>query len=71
MYSHISYAIAIWGSMLSHIMIEKLFKLQKEYVKLITNQSKHYLTDPLFKTTESTKNTRNYKLVMLVFSDEA
>ena len=36
-YSHISYAIPIWGSMLSHTMTEKLFKLQKECVRLITN----------------------------------
>ena len=48
-YSHISYAITIWVSMLSHTIIEKLFKLQKECVWLITNQSKHYHTDPLFK----------------------
>ena len=36
------------GKHVKHTMFEKLFKLQKECVRLITNRSKHYHTDPLF-----------------------
>ena len=68
-YGHISYAITIWGNMLSCIMIEKLFKLQKECVRLITNQLKHYHTDPLFKQLRVLKRQEiiNLEMVKLGF----
>ena len=50
-------------------MIEKLFKLQKECVRLITNWSKHYHTDPLFKQFKVLKiqEIKNLEMVKLIF----
>ena len=55
--------------MLSCTMIEKLFKLQKECVRLITNQLKHYHTYPLFKQLKVLKIQEiiNLEMVKLIF----
>ena len=59
--------------MFSHTMIEKLFKLQKECLQLITNQLKHYHTDPLFKQLKVLiiQEIINVRYGQASFSDEA
>ena len=48
-YSHLTYTIVVWGSMLTENKIEKLYKIQKECVRYIANANKTTHTDPLLK----------------------
>ena len=48
-HSHLNYAILVWGSMLSKNKLDKLFKVQKECMRFISNVGKTSHTDPIFK----------------------
>ena len=49
LYSHLTYTVGMWGSMLRDSKIKKLYKIQKECVTYIANANKTTHTDPLFK----------------------
>ena len=48
-HSHLNYAILVWGSMLSKNKLDRLFKVQKECMRSISNVGKTAHTDPIFK----------------------
>ena len=48
-YSHLTYTLVVWGSMLTDNKIKKLYKIQKECIRYIANANKTTHRDPLFK----------------------
>ena len=46
-HSHLNYVILVWGSMLSKNKLGKLFKVQKECMRSISNVGKTAHTDPI------------------------
>ena len=66
-YSHLTYTIIVWGSMLTDSKIKKLYKLQNECVRYIANANKSTYTDPLFKTFEILKMEDIIQLELLKF----
>ena len=57
-YSHLTYGLVVWGSMLDNIDRNTIYKAQKQCVQIITHSKQTAHTDPLFK-----------KLNMLHFPD--
>ena len=58
MYSHLNYVILVWGSMLSKIKLDKLFKVQKECMRFISNVEKTAQNDPIFNRLKTLKLTQ-------------
>lgn len=48
-HSHILYGLSVWGKLVDEASVEKIFKVQKECVRLIKNAPTRAHSDPLFK----------------------
>ena len=57
-HSHLNYAILVWGSMLSKNKLDKLFKVQNESMRTISNVGKTAHIDPIFKRLKILKLTQ-------------
>ena len=47
-YSHLTYGLVVWGSMLNCKDTESIYKAQKQCIQTITNSAQRTHTDPLF-----------------------
>ena len=47
-YTHLTYSLVVWGSMINKSSYNSLYKLQKECVKLIANVPKSSCAEPIF-----------------------
>ena len=65
-YSHINYCILVWGSA-EKVHLERIFKLQKKAVRIITKS--HYLehTAPLFKSLQLINVYKVFELNCILF----
>ena len=66
-YSHLTYTIVVWGSMLADNKIKRLYKIQKECVRCIANAIITTHTDPLFKNFKILKMKDIIQLEFLKF----
>ena len=64
-YSHLSYGLMVWGSMLNRSAIDDLFKMQKACIHLVIKKKKNAATDILFRENKILKleNMINMELV--------
>ena len=69
-YSHLTYTIVVWGSMLTDNKIEKLYKIQRECASYIANANKTTHTDPLFQKFKTIKMKDIKELELLKFGYE-
>ena len=54
-YSHLIYGIETWGPMMSKKNLDRLFKIQKATVRIITNSKYNAHTDPIFRNNKLLK----------------
>ena len=54
-YSHLIYGIETWGPMMSKKNLDRLFKIQKVTVHIITNSKYNAHTDPIFRNNKLLK----------------
>ena len=47
-YTHLTYSLVVWGSMINKSSYNSLYKLQKECVKLMANVPKSSCVEPIF-----------------------
>ena len=47
-YTHLTYSLVVWGSMINKSLYNSLYKLQKECVKLMANVPKSSCVEPIF-----------------------
>ena len=66
-YSHLSYSLVVWGSMLSATLKEDLFRVQKACIRLIHKKKKNAPMDELFRKSEILKFPDLIKLELIKF----
>ena len=60
--SHLNYGILVWG-----FDLDRLFKLQKKAIRIITGSKYNAHTEPLFKSLKTLKLTDIFRLNILKF----
>ena len=66
-YSHLIYGIETWGPMMSKKNLDRLFKIQKATVRIITNSTHNAHTDPIFRNNKLLKLNDIIKFHMCKF----